>query len=683
MGAFSAADIRNVALVGHAGAGKTSLGEAILFKAGVTKRLGSVDDGSSHLDYDDESRERKHSVDSTVFYVDHQGTRINLIDTPGMPDYCGLALAALAAVETAIVVVPATAGIGVNTRRMFQAAGDLGLARMIVVNRIDAENVDLNQILTDIRASFGEHCLPIDLPADHHRKVIDLLSAEDGQADVLNVKEYHTKLLDAIVEIDDSLMEEYMSTGAVPAEKLPTAIHAAVASGHVIPILFTDAKHDIGISDLLEDIVKCCPSPVDGKKRKLRRGEGAGAVETEIEPKPDGPFIAQAFKITSDPKSGIKYSVARIHSGSIKADGQLFMHGDRKGNRPGHILKLRGDEHEELAAGTVGDLVAFAKLDIRIGDVLTDKPDDCSIELPKFPTPMFGQALEPKTRQDIEKVSGALQRFAEEDPCFSYHRDPDTGELVMHGLGDQHLTVVRSRMKRLFKLEIDVHPPKIPYRETIAGSAKYVEHTHKKQTGGAGQFAKVAIDLEPNERGKGYEFVDKIFGGAIDLQFRPSVDKGIRTVLQRGVIAGSPVVDVKVSLVDGKTHPVDSKDIAFQVAGRMAFKKAFMAARPILLEPIVKMEVTVPADYVGEITRDLAGKRGQIEGQDMMPGNLAVIRALVPLAEVQSYSSQLKSVTHGQGSYMMELSHYDVAPPMVQQQVVAAYGKKGAEEEEE
>jgi len=370
-----------------------------------------------------------------------------------------------------------------------------------------------------------------------------------------------------------------------------------------------------------------------------------------------------------------------VHCGTIRNDAAMVIGDDRKGARIGHIFKLRGNDHVEIPEAAAGDIVAFAKLDLHIGSMLSSKPIEGQIPLPRFPTPMYALAVEAKTRADGDKVSTALHRYAEEDPCFKFHRDAQTGELVIEGLGDLHLTVLRSKMKRQYKLEVESHPPKIPYRETIAGSAKYVEYTHKKQTGGAGQFARVFIDIEPNERGKGYEFIDKIFGGVIDQPFRPSVDKGIREVLKQGVVAGCPVVDVKVSLVDGKTHPVDSKDIAFQIAGRQAFKKAFAMAKPILLEPIVQVEVFVPTQFVGDITRDLAGKRGTIQGQDMLPGDQACIKATVPLAEVANYASQLKSVTGGQGSFVMELSHYDVVPPNVQQQIMAAYKPRGEEEE--
>jgi elongation factor G len=681
MGAHPIDSIHNVALVGHAAAGKTTLGEAILLKAGKSTRLGSVDDGTSLLDFDDESKERQHSTDSTLFHVEHNGHLLNFIDTPGMPDYCGVAMAALAGVETAAVVISAAAGIGVNTRRMFNLARDHGLARMIIVTRMDAENAQLGDLVSGIRETFGNECHPINLPTGGAKGVIDCLDSEAGDADVLDVGECHTALIDSIVETDDALMEQYMETGEVAADKLGPAIGKAVASGHIVPIVFVSSRGDVGVAELLDAVVKYAPTPVVGKQRVLVVGEGDEAKETPIEPKSDGPFIAQVFKITTDPKSNIKYSVARVHQGKLTAEGQVFVAGDRKGQRPGHLLKLHGSEHTEIDEGSAGDIVAFAKLDFAIGDVLLDKSGAGRIALPKFPTPMFALALEPKSRGDVEKISGALGRFAEEDPCFEYHRDSETNELVMQGLGDQHLTVVQSKMKRYFKVEMATKPPKIPYRETISNAVKYVEYTHKKQTGGAGQFARVFIDLEPAERGEGYEFVDKIFGGSIDQTFRPSVDKGVRDQMSRGVIAGFPVVDVKVSLVDGKTHPVDSKDIAFQIAGRQVFKKAFMQCKPILLEPVVNMEVTVPTDFMGDITRDLAGKRGQIQGQDMLPGGQVAIRAQVPLAEVAGYASQLKSVTGGQGSYAMEFSHLDVVPPNVQQQVVAQYKAKDEEDE--
>jgi len=682
MAGYQVADIRNVALVGHSSAGKTTLGEAILFKAGVTTRLGSVEDGTSMLDHDEEARERKHSVESTVFYVEHGGRLLNFIDTPGMPDYCGQAIAALAGVDTACVVISAASGLGVNTRKMFQAAREYGLGCMIVVTRLDAENARLDELLGVIRESFGPQCRPVNLPADGGRRVIDLLRGSSGTADILDVAAAHTELVEAIVETDEALLEEYMESGSVAVEKLPPAARRAVASGRLIPVAFVSAVRGTGVAEFLDAVAELTPSPLEGTARTLVIGEGEAAQEEKVAADPDDDFCGLVFKITSDPRSNIKYSVARVLRGSLRPDSSVFVSGDRKGQRPGHLFRLRGDQHAEIEAASCGDIVAFAKLDFRIGATLFAKPQDGQIRMPKFPTPMFALALEPKSRADVEKVSGALHRFAEEDPCFQYYRDTETNELVMQGLGDQHLNVIRSKMKRYFKLEVETKAPKIPYRETVSASVKYVEYTHKKQTGGAGQYAKVVIDLEPNERGKGYEFIDKIFGGVIDQAFRPSVDKGIRDQMRKGVIAGFPVVDVKVSLVDGKTHPVDSKDIAFQIAGREAFKKAFLQSKPILLEPIMNIEITVPTEYVGDIARDLAGKRGQVLGQEVLPGGQVCIRGVVPLAEVLTYSSQLKSATGGQGSYAMELSHYDVVPPNIQQQIAASH-KAAAQEEKE
>jgi elongation factor G len=684
-------DIRNIALVGHTASGKTTLGEAILLKAGITSRLGNVDDGSSMLDYDEESKDRKHSVESSLFYCEHQGKLLNFIDTPGTPDYCGQALAGLIGADIAMAVVNASSGMGINTRRMMNAAGRFGLARMIAVTRIDAENLNLEELLNGLKETFGNECVPINVPADGGKRVVNLLTAREGDSDLLDVAAAHKQLVEAIVETDEELMLEYMESGEMPLDQLAPAIHRAVAAGSLIPIMFVSSSGGVGIEELLDALISCAPSPAEAQARKLIIGadeaegeagaaEKADVQEETIEAKADGDFIAQTFKVVSDPKSNIKYSVARVFSGELKPDGNLFVSGDRKGQRPGHIFKLRGNGHEEVPTASAGDIVAFAKLDLKIGDTLFDKSREGRIAVPKFPTPMFSLALEPKSRGDVEKVSGALQRFAEEDPCFQYHRDAETHELVMSGVGDQHLNVVQSKMKRFFKLEVDTKPPKIPYRETITGSVKYVEYTHKKQSGGAGQFARVFVDMEPAERGEGYEFIDKIFGGSIDQAFRPSVDKGVRDQMKKGVIAGYPVVDVKVALVDGKTHPVDSKDIAFQIAGRQVFKKAFQQCKPIMLEPVVHIEVTVPTDNVGDITRDIAGKRGQIEGQDILPGGMTVVRGTVPLAEVANYSSQLKSATGGQGSYVMEFSHYDVVPPNVQQQIAAQY--KAADEDE-
>lgn len=678
---FDVGAIRNVALVGHTGAGKTTLGEALLLKAGVTTRLGSVDEKSSILDFDEESRERKHSLDSSLFHIEHNDLELNFIDTPGLPDFSGPALEALGAVETAAIVVSAVNGIGVNTRRMAKAAADFGLARFLVINKVGAENANVGEVYDALRETFGSACHAINLPAGGGERIVNIYNETEGESDLGDIAQAHRELIEAIVETDDALMQEYMGGGEVDLGRLGAAIARAAAAGTFIPVLFTNAQQGLGIEDLLDAFEQFAPSPLIGKQRELLIGEGAEARRVPVPPGAEGEFIAQTFKVATDNKSHIKYCVARVFSGHLRGDQQIYIGDERKGHRTGHIFKLMGPEHKEVTEASAGDIIAFAKLESHLGQMLYGHSSEGAIERPRKPHPMFSLAIEPRSRADIDKIGGALQRFADEDPCFQYHRDPDTHELLVSGMGDQHLAVMLSKMRRYYKIEVNSHTPKIPYRETITGSAKYVEYTHKKQTGGAGQFAKVAIDMEPLPRGEGYQFDDKIFGGVIDQAYRPAVDKGVRDQMKRGVISGCHVVDVKVSLVDGKTHPVDSKDIAFQIAGRQAFKKAFVMCNPILLEPVVKVEVTVPQDFVGDITRDIAGKRGQVLGQEVMPGNTTLVTGTVPLAEVATYASQLKSVTGGQGSFVMEFSHFDIVPPNVQQQVMAKYRTVETEEE--
>jgi len=673
MAKHTTADFRNIALVGHQSAGKTSLADAILHVTGQTNRLGDVNSKTSHLDFMDEEKARGCSIDSALLSAGVHGKLINVVDTPGAPDFAGPAIASLAGVETALCVVSATAGIEVNTRRMMERAGTYGLGRVIVINKIDSEP-DASELVQGIQELFGDVCQPVNLPADKGSKVVDCFKNSEGDSDFASVADVHTALIERIVEADEALMEEYLEKGEVDPGKLAGVLSKAIASGALVPILFTSARQEVGVQELLEFVADYCPSPVEGLKRVLETPEGG----TPIEPDPNGAFIGQVFKVFSDPKSNIKFTVCRIHAGTIRSDSSIYIGDERKAVRPGQLYKLRGAEHLEVEEAVAGDIVAMAKLDTRIGDVLHTGQGG-TIKMPPVPTPMFALAIEPKSRADADKVSGALTKFTEEDPCFRAERDPVTKELVIHGIGDLHLRTILSRMKDIFKLDVDTKPPKIPYRETIQTSVRDVEYTHKKQTGGAGQFARVIIALEPNERGAGYEFIDEIFGGAIDQAFRPSVDKGIQAQMKEGVLAGYPVVDVKVRLTDGKTHPVDSKDIAFQIAGREAFKKAFLQCKPILLEPIVRVEVTVPNDHVGDIQGDLASRRGRPEGQEMLPGGLSVITARVPLAEMADYHSRLSSITGGQGSYTMELSHYEPVPGNIQQQIIEA-AKKASEQ---
>ncbi|MCL2330542.1 MAG: elongation factor G [Phycisphaerae bacterium] len=665
MPAYTTSDIRNVALVGHQSAGKTSLGDAILHVTGVTNRQGDVNAKNSYLDYMDEEKTRGCSIDSSIIHVKAKGKELNVIDTPGAPDFIGPALGALVGVETAICVISATAGIEVNTRRMMEKAKEYGLGRAIVVNKIDS-NLDLDELMSGIQELFGSECQPVNLPAGKGSKVVDCFANADGDSDFGSVADAHTALVERVVEADEALMEEYLEKGEIDAAKLSGVMGKAIAGGNVVPILFTNARGEVGVHELLDFIADYCPSPIDGKQRELVEDNKASAIKPAASEK----FVGVVFKVTADPKSNIKYSLVRLLSGSIKSDSSIHINDERKAARPGQLHKMQGAEHPEIEEGIAGDIIALGKLETRIGDVLTAEGTAAKIAMPKFPYPMFALAIEPKSRGDGDKVSGALARFTEEDPCFHAERDPVTAELVIRGVGDLHVRSILSRMLSYFKLDVNTKPPRIPYRETIMGKVENVEYTHKKQSGGSGQFGKVIIHIEPNERGKGYEFKDEIFGGTIDQSYRPSVDKGIQAQLKEGVIAGYPVVDVVVRLVDGKTHPVDSKDIAFQIAGREAFKIGFAKCKPVLLEPIVHVEVTVPNDKVGDIQGDLASRRGRPEGQDMLPGNLSVIKARVPLSEMSDYHSRLSSITGGQGSFAMELSHYEPVPGNVQQQII-------------
>ncbi|MHC4064577.1 MAG: elongation factor G [Planctomycetota bacterium] len=665
MAIFSIQDYRNVALVGHGGAGKTTLAEACLFKAGVTKRQGSVPEQTSCLDFSEEEKEKGCSLDSAVCSLGHSGKHINLIDTPGSTDFCGTAIASLAGVETAILVVSAAAGIEVNTRKMMQRAADYGVARMVVINKIDAETANLEELLGQIQEAFGSECVPINLTTGNRSGVVGCLAAESGAVDFGDFASAREAVLEAIVGVDDELMEKYLG-GEASADEIIAAAPAAMAAGVLIPVLFTNARDGLGLTELLDAIVNLCPDPTVGKRRTITDGE----TETEVAPAAEGGFIAQAFKNTSDPKSNIKYSLIRVHRGKLTSDQSIKTTSEPKGVRPGQIMRFRGVEHEELEAAVAGDVIGLAKLELHIGD-LVYTADRGTMAMPLTPKPMFALAVEPKARGDEDKISAALKHYADEDPCFQVERNASTHELVVRGVGDMHLRTVLGRMARYHHLEVETRKPKIPYHETIMGTAKDVEYTHKKQTGGAGQYARVIINLMPQERGAGYEFADKIFGGAIDQAFRPSVDKGIKAQMIEGVLAGYPVVDVKAELIDGKTHPVDSKDIAFQIAGREAFKAAFMQAKPVLLEPIVQIEVTAPTENVGDLQGDLASRRGRPQGQDMLPGGLSVIQALVPLAEVADYHSRLSSITGGRGSYALEFSHYEQVPGNVQQQIIA------------
>jgi len=667
-------DIRNIILLGHGGSGKTSLAEAILHKTGATNRLGSVDDKTSISDYYDEEKEHQHSIQAASLHTEHAGKLINIIDTPGYPDFAGPAIKAIPAAETAVLVISASAGIETNTRKMFELTTKIDIPRIIVINKMDAENVIFPELIKNIQETFGSQCRCANLPGTDRASIIDCIENDSGDSPVMDVAQAHTELIESVIEADDKLMESYLGGETIAAEKIASVFVEALKAGTIIPVVFTNARKEIGILELLDIVAKCTPSPLQGKPAQLKDGDKV----TELAADPSGPLAGVVFRIAFDPKSNLKYSTIRIFSGTIRSDTSLFHNDERKSIRPGHILKSQGGETSPIDAGIAGDIITLAKVDeLKVGDFVHDGKVTGKIALPAVPEPMFSLALEPAARGDEQKIGSALEKLCEEDPCFKITRDQQTKELVASGLGDLHLRVTLEKLHNRFKLSIITKEPKIPYRETITGKAEG-HYRHKKQTGGAGQFGEVYLRIEPAERNSdpSLDYRWDIFGGSIPGQFEPAILKGVNEVMQNGFIAGFPMQDVVVSIYDGKYHPVDSKEVAFRAAGKGAFLDALEKAKPVLLEPIVNIEVTIPAENVGDITGDLASKRGRVQGQDVLAGNFIVIKAQVPLSEVTQYNSQLKSVTGGRGSYSMTLSHYELVPPNVQQQIIAQYAKK-------
>jgi len=679
MPASKAENIRNIVLLGHGGSGKTTLGEAMLHESKVTSRLGSVDDGTSHLDHTDIEKDRKHSVDPAMAYFDHAGTTINVIDAPGYPDFIGGAISASGGADIGVIVISAPAGLEVNTRRMFKLAQTNKMPIALVVNKIDAENVDIERLLGQITETFGAACKPMNLPAGENTSVIDCFANDAGDSDLGDVADARTELIDNIVEADEELMEAYLGDEELTAAQLSNAMSTAMVEGTVIPILFTSAKGNIGVTDALDAIAKYFPSPANCPGRPVMAGEDEESDEVAVSTDPGGPLIAQAFKVATDPFVG-KLAWIRVLQGTVTPETTYYLGDAKKAAKVGHLYKVLGKESKDVKSAVAGDIIALAKVEeITPGAVLHAEQGEMCRSIPAAPTPMFSLAVTPKKRGDEQKISEALTKLSQEDPTFGYARDNQTHETVISGIGDLHLRILLTKMKERFDLEVETKPPKIPYKETITGKADG-HHRHKKQTGGSGQFGEVYLRVEPMERGEGFEFVNNLFGESIPRQYLPAIEKGVRDVLVNGAVAGYPMQDIRVSVYDGKHHPVDSKEVAFRAAGKWAFIDAVKNAKPAILEPIVDMEISVPADFMGDIASDLSGRRGRIIGQDMLPGNQVVVKAQAPLSEVMQYNSQLRSVTGGQGSYTMELSHYETVPGNVQQQLVAAMAKAKEED---
>ena len=670
-------DIRNIVLLGHGGSGKTSLVESMLHKTGMINRLGTIEDKSTVCDYDDEEKQRGNSIHSALAYAKYRDKLVNIIDVPGYPDFVGAAFSSIPAADAAVVVIGAAGGIELNTRKHFEAATKAGKPRIIVINKMDAENVDMPALLNSIQETFGTVCRCANLPSADKRSVIDCILNQTGESQLMDVAQAHTELVESIVEADDALMESYLGGEEISKEQIAEVFVKALAAGTLVPVVFTDSRREVGVAELLDLIVSYMPSPVQAEPATLK----AGDEEKEIKPDANGPLAGVVFRVGFDPRSNMKYSSIRLFSGKFNSASQLYVGDAKKAVRPGHPLKMQGSETTEIEEAVAGDIITLAKVEeLRVGDLVHDGSLSGKIQMPPLPQPMFSLALEPASRGDEGKISGALEKLCDEDLCFKVDRDMQTKELVISGLGDLHLRVMLSKMEKRYKLAVNTKAPKIPYRETITGKADG-HYRHKKQTGGAGQFGEVYLRVEPAERDSDPPLVYSwdIFGGSIPGQYEPAILKGIKDVMESGVVAGFPMQDVKVSVYDGKYHPVDSKEVAFRAAGKGAFIDAIMKAKPALLEPIVNIEITAPADNMGDITGDMASRRGRIGGQDMLPGGMIVVKAQVPLSEVTQYNSQLKSVTGGQGSYSMELSHYEPVPPNVQQQIAAQYARKESE----
>ena len=669
---YTTENIRNIALVGHGSAGKTTLGEAMLLKAGCISALGDVTKGSTVLDFEPEEKTHQNSLAASVANLSHDGTQFNLIDTPGYPDFLGRALSVLPAVEAAAIVIDAKAGVQMNTRRMMQAAQELGLCRMIVINKIDTDEADLESTLAQVIDAFGSECMPINLPTNGGKGVVDcFFEPSDATTDFSSVTEAHTQIVDQVVEMDEDLMELYLEQGQeLASERLHDVFEQALREGHLIPVCFTSATQDVGVDALMDIIARVMPSPLEGNRRTFVRDDDA----IELEPAADSPVVAHVFKVAIDAFVG-KLGVFRIHQGTLSKDSQLYVGEARKPFKVGHLYKLQGKDHTEIDKGVPGDVCAVTKVeDIHYDSILREGADDVTlaVEPVALPKPMFGLAIETKNRGDEQKLSDALSKLSAEDPCFRVEHNAVLNETVIRGLGDLHLRIVLEKMKERYNVEVETRVPRIEYRETIRKPAEG-HHRHKKQTGGAGQFGEVYLRVEPLERGDGFQFVDKVVGGVIPNQYIPAVEKGIRQVLDDGAVAGYPMQDVRVTIYDGKHHPVDSKEIAFVAAGKKAFIDAIGKANPIILEPVVDIDITVPQDNMGDITGDLSSKRGRINGTEALAGGMVTVSGSAPLSELASYQSELKSVTGGAGSYTMALSHYDPVPSNIQQALASEY----------
>ncbi len=677
MSVKSPLDLRTLALVGAAGSGKTTLIEALLVQTGAIAAAGLVEKGTTVCDYEALEKEHGHSLKLATAHFERDGVRVHLIDTPGYPDFMGQAMCALDAVETVAVVVDATRSIDLTAIRMMQWAQTRKLDRMVIINKMDDPSVNKDSLaatLAEIQSTFGRECLPINLPTAGASQVTDCFFNLGGEADFSSVAEAHQALVDQVVEMDEALMAVYLDQGTVTPEQLHAPLEQALREGHLVPVCFTSARSGAGVGALVEVITRLLPNPTEGNPPRFVRGEGEAAQPFTAMADPARHALAHCFKVEIDPYVG-KIALLRVYQGTLVVHDQLFIGEGRRSFKVGHLYRLQGKQLIPVEACGPGEICAISKIDdIHFDDVLHNAAEDDHIHMRPldFPHAVFGLALRARKQSEAQKLADVLHRLCEADPGLHVEHDVQTHEAVIRGLGEMHLKRVLEKMYAQFKLEVDIHPPSIPYRETLTQSSEG-HCRHKKQTGGAGQFGEVYLRVEPLERGAGFEFVDAVKGGAIPGTFIPAVEKGVRMAMAEGAVAGFPLQDVRVTVYDGKTHPVDGKEIAFVMAGKKAFWEAMAGARPVILEPFVQVEVSLPNACIGDIGAEISSRRGQILGTQPSRGGMSVLTGLAPLAELESFQARLKAVTSGQGGYSLTFSHYDPVPPQVQQQLSAGF----------
>lgn len=671
---YTTDDIRNLALLGQAGAGKTLLSESLLHKAGVTPTKGEISRKTTMSDHDVLEKEHQRSLVSSVMTFDHNQAHLNLIDTPGYSDFVGHALSAMSAVETAVVVVNAQNGVETMTRRFVESARESNIGTVIAVNKIDLPDTDLAAVYNAIQKEFGNECLAVNLPAEGGRSVVGCLFKGDGSPDFSSIDDAHTAIADQIVEMDEELMEQYLEDGELPDGSVAPIFKQAMREGHLIPVCFASAQTDAGVEELLDMVENLFPNPKEGNAARIVVGEGDPDESSDLAPDAGKELCAHAFKVAFDPFVG-KIATLRIFQGTLKKDASVYIGEARKSVRVANMFAMLGKQHSDVAEAVAGDIVGLAKIEeIEQDSMVLQASSDAPVHLTAggMPSPMVGLAIAPASRGDEQKVAEALQKIAAEDPCINLERNPAANETVLRGLGDLHLRIALERLKTVYSVEVTTSVPTIPYKETVTKVSEG-HCRHKKQTGGAGQFGEVFLRVEPMPRGHGFEFVDNVVGGVIPSQFIPAVEKGVKQVLDNGAFAGFPLQDIRVIVHDGKYHPVDSKEVAFVTAGKKAFIDAVAKAGPIVLEPVADVLVTAPSSSMGDIAGELSSRRGKISDTDSLASGAVRITGSAPLAEMSDFQSRLNAITGGEGAFVMEFGNYEPAPMDIQKRLQAQF----------